>query len=120
MKIEDITLEWLTKRKGKSRWEVTDRNFSTAPGVYRNLEDSYPSTARKSNRQFSPTGTMMTPRELARIQGVPDDFIIFMDSPYSKDMKYWINKGRATVTKCPPYEIGKYIYKLIHNYKWMK
>ena len=115
MKVEDIAMEWILKREGKSRWEVTGRNFTTAPGVYRNLADSYPATARKSNRQFTPDGRMMTARELARIQGVPDDFIIYNSGPKSADFKYWINKGRASVTKCPPYEIGKYIYNLIFN-----
>jgi len=95
-----------------SRWQVTGRKFTTAPGVYRNLPDKYPSTARKANRQFNPSGLQMSPRELARIQGVPDDFIIFMDKG---NLQYWINKGRASVAKCPPYEIGKWFFEVIKN-----
>jgi asparagine synthase (glutamine-hydrolysing) len=46
------------------------------PGVYRNLANEYPLTARKQNRQFNSLGYIMSPRELARIQGLPDDFKI--------------------------------------------
>ena len=90
------------------RWPVYDRKFTTAPGVYRNLYDDYPATARKANRQFNHRGLQMSPRELASIQGVPRKFGIFMDS---SELTYWINKGRTTVTKTPPYEIGKWFYK---------
>lgn len=89
------------------RWAVTGRNFTTAPGVYRNLSTDLPATARKANRQFNVEGLQMSPRELARIQGVPDKFKIYIDP---SKLKYWINKGRATVTKTPPYEIGKWFY----------
>lgn len=105
----DAALRWRNELKGKSRWPVENRNFSTAPAVYRNLDDAYPATARKANRQFNSKGLSMSPRELARIQGVPDEFKIYFeddeDTTY-KEMVYWINKGRTTVTKCPPYEIG--------------
>ncbi len=89
------------------RWGVTGRNFSTAPGVYRNLNTDLPATARKANRQFNSKGLQMSPRELARIQGVPDSFKLH--TPVS-ELKYWVNKGRTTVTKTPPYEIGKWFY----------
>lgn len=89
-----------------SKWVVKDRNFKTAPGVYRNRPLDYPRTARKANRQFNHWGLMMSPRELARIQGVPDSFKIHMEIDSAT---YWINKGRATVTKCPPYEMGLWI-----------
>lgn len=85
-----------------TRWQVEGRNFSTAPGVYRNLDSGYPNTARKANRQYNEQGLMMTPRELARIQGVPDTFKIVIEED---KLGYWINKGRVSVTKCPPMEI---------------
>lgn len=104
MRICDIQEEWVTRLKGKKRWTTTPEfKFSTAPGVYRNLDDDYPSTARKANRQFDGRGLMLTPRQLARIQGVPDEFKLHYDP---KKHNYWINKGRTVVTKSPPYEIS--------------
>ena len=95
---------WL-KNPTLKRYKVSGRNFDNAPGVYRNLEFDYPSTARKANRQFNHLGLQMSPRELARIQGVPDSFNIYFEP---NKIGYWINKGRATVTKCPPYEVGEW------------
>jgi len=93
-----------------TRWQVEGRNFSTAPGVYRNLDTQYPNTARKANRQYNQAGLMMTPRELARIMGVPDAFEIVIE----KDkLGYWINKGRLTVTKGPPMEVSKWLKKCL-------
>lgn len=116
----ETALKWRKELKGKSRWPVEDRNFTTVPGVYRNLDDSYPATARKANRQFNNKGLMMSPRELARIQGVPDDFKIYIeddeDTTY-KDLIYWINKGRTSVTKCPPYEIGVWFKECLNKIK---
>lgn len=105
--LENIRDFWLNNPTIK-RYPVTYRKFTTAPGVYINRFDDYPATARKANRQFNHQGLQLSPRELARIQGVPDRFKIFID-PYKK--YYWINKGRATITKTPPYEIGKWFYK---------
>ena len=90
------------------RWPVYDRKFSTAPGVYRNLSNGYPAVARKANRQFNPSGLQMSPRELGRIQGVPDTFKLLLD-PNRKT--FTINKARTTVTKTPPYEIARWFYK---------
>lgn len=109
--LKDVQRFW-KENPTTSRWVVKDRKFSTAPGVYRNLKDKYPSTARKANRQFNPRGLQMSPRELARIQGVPDDFKIFMQEA---NKQYWINKGRATVTKTPPYEIGQWFFERLTN-----
>jgi len=95
-----------------SRWIVKDRKFTTAPGVYRNPENKYPVTARKANRQFNPRGLQMSPRELARIQGIPDNFKIVIKED---NIQYWINKGRATVTKTPPYEIGQWFFNQIKS-----
>jgi len=96
------------------RWPAHDRNFTTAPAVYRNLDNDYPAVARKANRQFNAEGLQMSPRELARIQGVPDTFKIYLDN----DRKtFSINKGRTTVTKTPPYEISRWFYKQLLKIK---
>jgi site-specific DNA-cytosine methylase len=102
-----ISKLWRTKYKHQKRWPVLNRNFTSAPGVYKNLKNDFPATARKANRQFNHRGIMMSPRELARIQGVPDNFEIITKGTDT----YWINKGRVTVTKCPPYEVGHWFYK---------
>jgi site-specific DNA-cytosine methylase len=97
-----------------SRWVVKNKKFSTAPGVYRNTKNKYPSTARKCNRQFNPEGLQMSPRELARIQGVPDEFKLYIDP---ENIQYCINKARATVTKTPPWEIGQWFYNQLITLK---
>jgi site-specific DNA-cytosine methylase len=104
--LQEIKDIWLNQLKDKSRFEVTDRKYTTAPGVYKNLADRPPATARKQNRQFNHYGEMMSPRELARIQGIPDDFHIPL-KPSS--IKADANKARVTVTKCPPYEVGSWV-----------
>jgi site-specific DNA-cytosine methylase len=103
---------WGTVFKGKTRWEVNMGNMKCQPGVYRNLENDFPKTVRKQNRQFNHLGDMLTPREMARIQGVPDSFKLWYDE--SKSL-YCINKARATVTKSPPYEIGQWFSKIIKH-----
>lgn len=107
---------WLDNPKLK-RWQVNNKKFTTAPGVYRNLGNDYPAVARKANRQFNPQGLQMSPRELARIQGIPDKFALYIDP----DKKLFsINKGRTTVTKTPPYEIGRWFYKqLLKTQPWI-
>ena len=87
-----------------TRWKVYGRNFSTAPGVYRNLGNGYPNTARKANRQYNPEGLMMSPRELARIMGIPDRFEI-----WQTNSSLAINKGRLTATKGAVYEVGVWV-----------
>jgi len=57
---------------------------------------------------------MMTPRQLARIQGVPDDFKIWFDKT-SRTLS--INKGRVSVTKAPPYEIGIWFKNTLQGIK---
>lgn len=103
---------WLKNKKFK-RWVVEGRKFSNAPGVYRNRKNDYPATARKANRQFDHNGLMLTPRQLARVQGVPDEFKIHIDEDR---LNYWINKGRAAVTKTPPMDISKWFFKKINKY----
>ena len=93
------------------RFDAENRKYTNAPGVYRNLKDEYPAVARKADRQFNHLGYQMSPRELARIQGIPDGFKIHfpLDISDKKVRNYWINKGRVTATKCPPYEFGAWI-----------
>lgn len=112
--LREIRDLWLGEFKHKSRFLVTDRKYSTAPGVYKNLPNKPPATARKQNRQFNHKGLMMSPRELARIQGLPDDFKIELNP---STLKADINKARVTITKCPPYEIGLWFYTSILNYQ---
>lgn len=103
---------WNGEFKGKSRWEVDMARMKCQPGVYLNKAGDYPKTARKQNRQFNHFGEMLTPRELARIQGVPDNFKLW----YTPDKSlYCINKARTTVTKTPPYEIANWFCKIINE-----
>lgn len=108
--LEEARQYWV-KNKHAKRFTAIDRKYDTAPGVYRNLKDGYPAVARKADRQFNHHGYQMTPRELARIQGIPDSFEIYFPRDLSnpKIRNYWINKGRITVTKCPPYELGLWL-----------
>lgn len=109
----EITNIWNTTLKNKKRWtDCPGKKFSSAPGVYRNRDKDYPATARKANRQFDDFGFMLTPRQLARIQGVPDEFKIYIDP---RNLKYWINKGRAAVTKTPPFEISVWFKKQLEK-----
>lgn len=103
---------WLGEYKDKKKWPVNHGNLKNQPGCYRNFEDDYPLTARKANRQFNHWGTMMSPRELARIQGIPDTFKLVIDP---ERLLTYINKGRTTVAKSPPYEIGLWFYKALNH-----
>lgn len=116
-KVGNIKRKWVNELTWDKRWPVENRNFTSAPGVYRNLESDYPATARKQNRQYNHLGEMMSPRELARIQGIPDSFkIVFLP----QNAQYWINKGRVTVTKTPPIEMIAYFKPLLYKLskKW--
>lgn len=112
MTIKEIKAYWQNELKGEKRWKVTDRKFTTAPGVYRNKKRDYPATARKANRQFDHHGLMLTPRQLARIQGVPDDFKLYIEP---ERRNFWINKGRALVTKTPPMEISTWFKRKLEK-----
>lgn len=97
----------------RKKWDATTTGkgkMKNLPGVYRNLADSYPLTARKQNRQFNSKGYIMSPRELARVQGIPDNFKLWYDP--NRD-QYSINKARVTTTKCAPYELGQWFYKCV-------
>jgi len=101
---------WLTEFKAENRWPVNRERMKNQPGVYRNFANAYPFTVRKANRQFNHWGHMLSPREMARIQGVPDSFKLWYDEDWSE---YCINKARTTVTKSPPYEIGVWFKSII-------
>lgn len=111
--VSQVKKLWRTEFKDSRRWVLNRKRMKNQPGVYRNLKHLTPLTVTKGDRQFNPQGYPMSPRELARIQGVPDKFKIFMDL---KNLQYWINKGRITVAKTPPYEIGLWLYNKIYGH----
>lgn len=120
MSLRDIKKFW-DDHPNEKRFPAVDRNYTTAPGVYRNLPHEYPAVARKANRQFNQHGIQMSPRELARIQGIPDKFKIFTTCTRKRSKRYphkhrnfWINKARTTVAKCPPYEMGLWIWESLN------
>jgi site-specific DNA-cytosine methylase len=95
---------WLGEFKDGRHWPVYQGNLTNQPGIYINREGDFPLTVRKQNRQFNHLGLMLTPREMARIQGVPDKFKIWIDE--EDRFTYSLNKARVTIAKSPPYEIG--------------
>lgn len=111
--LAEIRDKWMNEYSGMKRWPAIGRKYSNAPGVYRNLANDYPATARKANRQFDHEGLMLTPRQLARIQGVPDTFGLY--SNHEMDRNYLINKARTVVTKSPPYEISEWFYECLQK-----
>jgi site-specific DNA-cytosine methylase len=86
--------------------------MKTAPGVYINRDSDLPLTVRKTNRQFNPLGIQMSPRELARIQGIPDNFLIYEDGNITRS----INKGRVTVGNTPPFEVSQWIRERLNSF----
>lgn len=103
---------WITELEGKKRWPTGENRMKNAPGVYRNLPTDLPLTVRKGNREFNSRGYMMSPRERARIMGIPDTFKIWFD-PSRKTT--CINKGRITVTKTVPYQVITWFKKSVRN-----
>lgn len=111
--VREVKKLWKTNFKGSRRWVVNRNRMKNQPGVYRNLKNQTPLTVTKGDRQFNPNGYPMTPRELARIQGVPDSFKIYTEQ---NNLQYWINKGRITVAKTPPYEVGLWLYAKLYGH----
>lgn len=106
-----IAAKWNGDYKKDKYWKVDDiKNMPYIPGVYRLFKNDYPQTCRKDPRQFRPDGKPLSPRELARIQGVPDSFKLFINE---EKLEHSINKARATVTKGAPYEIGLWFKKQV-------
>jgi len=102
---------WRTEFKDRYTWPGHYKAH-IQPAVYRQVKKSYPRTVRKGDRQFNWLGRHLSAREMARIQGIPDDFILYYDE--SKPV-YWVNKGRATVAKCPPMEIFTWFKEVIRK-----
>lgn len=103
---------WMSEYEHLKKWPANVGNMINQPGVYRNFEDDYPLTVRKQNRQFNHAGYMLSPREIARIQGVPDSFKIWYDDKFRM---YCINKARALMAKTPPYELGVWFNKVFND-----
>lgn len=101
---------WMGKFQDYRKWPVNEGNLKNQPGIYRNFKDSYPLTVRKQSRQFNHWGLMMSPREMARIQNVPDEFKLWYDGS-----QYSINKARITIAKSPPYDIGLWAKHCLDN-----
>lgn len=112
--LKEIKKIWKTEFKGKTRWEMPGTKMKNLPGVYRNLPSKFPMTVRKETRQFNQYGDVLSPREIAFIQGVPRKFEILIDSDR---LEYSLNKARAGLTKSPPYEIGLWFKKVLIKYK---
>lgn len=109
----DIRDFWLSNPSHR-HWTIENGNMNTAPGVYINRKGDLPLTVRKTNRQFNHHGLEMTPRELARLQGIPDEFQILDPSNCSwLKVSTLVNKGRFTIANTPPYEIGLFLSKRI-------
>lgn len=106
---------WLNEHLGP-RWPVGGK-MKNQPGVSRNMLDGYPFTVRKQNRQFGTSGLVLSPREMANIQGVPRSFeLVFHEG----QRIYWINKARLTVTKSMPYEVGRwFMFKIVRANRYL-
>lgn len=107
----EIQEGWLGKKLSKEKYWPLDLDKIDSPyipGVYRLFEDNYPQTIRQDPRQFRPDGLPLSPRELARIQGIPDRFKLYIPEDSTKE-SYYINKARITVAKGAPYELGLWL-----------
>lgn len=110
-KITFENAEQIWKQLGTNvqRWPVGGK-MKSQPGVSKHVSGKPPLTVRKQNRQFGTLGLVLSPREMANIQGFPISFRLFVDL---NQRVYWLNKNRVAVTKCPPYEISKWFKKVI-------
>ena len=113
LSLKEIQELWTGDFKECYKWPINSPKMKTLPGVYRNRAKGYPMTARKQDRQFRPDGKIHSPAELALFQGLPIRFKIYSVLPDDPKYKYWINKGRVTVTKGPSYEMGVWFKKCI-------
>lgn len=115
LNLKEVKELWLSEYKDRYKWPVNDHpRMKTLPGVYRNRPYGYPMTVRKQNRQFNHDGSMMSPRDMAFIQGIPLGFKLWYDE---SRFTYSINKARTTVSKCPPHEIGLWIKRNLRDYR---
>lgn len=111
--LEEIKKLWQKDFNDCYKWPINSPRMKTLPGVYRNNPDRPPMTARKADRQFRPDGEIMSPAELAVIQGFPRRYKIYCIDTRELKRNYWINKGRVTITKGPAYEIGVWFRKCL-------
>lgn len=102
---------WVKDFKEYYKWPINSEKMKTLPGVYRNRPDGYPMTARKQDRQFRPDGAIMSPGELAVIQGLPIRYKLYAVTGEDPKKIYWVNKGRVAITKGPTYEMGIWFKK---------
>lgn len=115
LNLQEVKDLWTGEYKDRYKWPVNDNpRLKTLPGVYRNRPNGFPMTVRKQNRQFNWDGTMMSPRDMAFIQGIPLGFKLWYDP---ERFIYSINKARTTVSKCPPFEIGLWIKRALKDIK---
>ena len=112
LSLKEIRDEWDKNQSTKS-WNAETHGkgrMKTLPGVYRNRGDDLPRAVLRNNRQFDPYGNIMSPRQLANIQGIPEDFKLYYNP---NKLGYCLNKARVTIAKSPPHEIGKWFYNRI-------
>ena len=110
----EIEDKWVTDFKKEKYWplDLKDLGKGYIPGVYRIFDSNYPQTIRQDPRQFRPDGKPLSPRELARIQGIPDSFKLYIPEVLAEgeeDFEYYINKARITIAKGAPYELGLWL-----------
>lgn len=99
------TKSWNAATHGKGR-------MKTLPGVYRNRAEDLPRAVLRNNRQFDPEGNIMSPRQLANIQGLPTDFKLYYNP---EKLTTCLNKARVTIAKSPPHDIGHWFYRKIRK-----
>lgn len=107
---------WTNELPNSSRWPVGGK-MKNQPGVSKHIEGQPPYTVRKQNRQFSSSGLVLSPREMANIQGLPVSYKLIIKKSNSI---YWINKMRVAVTKTMPMEIASWLKREItkQHQKW--
>lgn len=112
---KQIREKWNTEFKNSKSWYVGGK-MKNLPGVNKNLPGKAPLTVRKQNRQFGTKGYVLSPREMANIQGLPQSFkLLCTPGCDDKQKVYEINKARLTVTKTAPYEIGLYMLNRLNK-----
>lgn len=106
----EIEEGWNNRHKEAKYWPLNEKDKDSAyiPGVYRLRPNQFPQTVRQDPRQFRPDGKPMSPRELARIQGVPDNYKLYIPEDTER-LEYYINKARVTIAKGAPYELGLWL-----------
>ena len=109
----EIRIGWKKRYPDKRYWPLKEEDPESAyiPGVYRLFNNKPPQTVRQDPRQFREDGKPLSPRELARIQGIPDEFQLYIppDGANGKSVNYYVNKARITVAKGAPYELGLWL-----------